>query len=131
MSKRVRLNVGGTYFETSQENILAVPYFEALFLRWQDDDKDIFIDRSSIGFDHVLNLLRDPNYLFPRQYVAELDYYGIEYKFPVDPLEELKKGIQKEIHNIKDCILEEIDNKMPKSSSRPYFCRNSLHETKK
>ena len=117
MSKRIRLNVGGTYFETSQENLLAVPYFEALLLRWQDEDKDIFIDRSSIGFDHVLNLLRNPNYLFPRQYAAELDYYGVEYEFPVDSLEELKKGIQKEMHEMKDFILKESDRK---SNSRPY-----------
>ena len=135
MSKRIRLNVGGTYFETSQENLLPVPYFEALLLRWEDEDKEIFIDRSAIGFDHVLNLLRNPNYVFPRQYADELDYYGIEYKFPVDSLEELKKvdGCKTKHEVIQKNYILGINKKMQESEGNLQYsneCR-SCNKSKK
>lgn len=109
MSERIRLNVGGTYFETFKENLFSIPYFEALLLRWKDKDEEIFIDRSAIGFDHILNLLRNPTYDFPRQYAHELDYYGIEYTFSSNLLENIQREVKEckdRINSMEDSLLE-------------------------
>lgn len=93
MSERVRLNVGGVHFETTKETLMKAPYFEALLSRWHQDQQEIYIDRSGVGFEHVLNLLRDSSYDFPRQYKNELDYYCIDYEFPPDETNVLKKKV--------------------------------------
>ena len=81
MSERIKINVGGTIFETIEETVLLSGYFRSLLSRWHDDPtKTPFIDRSSIAFDHVLSLLRNPSYPYPEEYLDELEFYCIDIK---------------------------------------------------
>jgi hypothetical protein len=72
---RIVLNVGGTMFETMKDTLLKSAYFEAFF---RFENNDYFIDRDPEMFRHVLNLLRDPDYNFPKEYISELDFYGVD-----------------------------------------------------
>jgi len=81
MSERIKLNVGGQHFETTKDTLIRAPYFEALLSRWISKEKEIFIDRSGSAFNHVLNLLRNPDYNFPHRYQEELNFYGVDLHF--------------------------------------------------
>jgi len=83
MEKRIRLNVGGKHFETTQDTLTSnSEYFRALLERWDNTktDEEIFINRSGKIFEHVLCLLLDPNYNYPKKYISELDFYQITIK---------------------------------------------------
>jgi hypothetical protein len=82
---RVKLNVGGTVFETTRTTLCgSSAYFSQLL---GDNFKDgtqeeVFIDRDPHAFRHVLSLLRAPcEYHYPPCYRSELDYYGIDAEF--------------------------------------------------
>lgn len=79
----VRVNVGGTIFETTESTLRQSAFFEALLSsRWATKsgaETIPFVDRSPEGFGHVLELLRDPRYPFPwLRWEQELDFYGID-----------------------------------------------------
>lgn len=74
----IKLNVGGIHFETTKDTLTKSPYFNAMFNgKWSVSEDEIFIDKSGKIFEHVLNLLRDPNYYYPEKYLSELDFYLI------------------------------------------------------
>lgn len=80
----IRLNVGGTIFETTAETLQYSSYLHTIIIdigvnHDDDDDEIIFIDRSPEVFVHILNFLRDDRYPYPIEYIYELDFYGIEY----------------------------------------------------
>jgi hypothetical protein len=75
---RIKLNVGGHLFETTEDTLMKSDYFKAFLTNWSHD-KEIFIDRSARLFHHVLCLLRDPSYPFPTKYVGELDFYQVPH----------------------------------------------------
>lgn len=78
-NQEITLNVGGTIFVTNINTLThRSEFFKIKFDRWDNDEK-IFIDRSPKAFEHVLELLRDPNYFFPKKYKSELDYFLINY----------------------------------------------------
>ncbi len=94
-NERVKLNIGGKYFETTIETLTkqseeTTTYFKALFSRqWQleKDPKDetIFIDRSGDFFAYILNYLRtgqliidNSDLTFRRNLTIEAEFYKIE-----------------------------------------------------
>ena len=101
MSQRIKLNVGGQFFETTTQTLKQAAYFEALLNRWHDQE-EIFIDRSPHIFKHVLSLLRDPTYAYPAKYASELNFYGIDAEVATDPLSIIN-------HNIAQ-VYEVLDN---------------------
>jgi hypothetical protein len=80
MAKIIKINVGGTYFTTTKTTLIMSNFFSRLFdFKGSDEhDKEIFIDRDPKAFKHVLNTLRDSNYVFPEKYKYELEYYGVD-----------------------------------------------------
>lgn len=82
----IKLNVGGKIFETTRSTLCKSQYFDILLSgKFNDTQKDvIFIDRDSDIFKHVLRLLRNPLYEYPRKYNSELDYYMIDYTDNID-----------------------------------------------
>lgn len=82
----IRLNVGGTLFETTPETLSPSPVLTKLISKkFKEDSRQIlFIDRDPKGFSHVLSLLRDQNYPFPLKYAHELEHYGINTSIEVD-----------------------------------------------
>ena len=79
-TKSIKINVGGTIFETTQDTLKKSTYFNSFLNRWLEKETIPFIDRSPHIFKHVLSLLRDPEYLYPKNYISELDFYGITEK---------------------------------------------------
>ena len=94
-NQRIKLNVGGVYFETTVETLTKhsedkLTYFKVLFSRQWKQEKDlndgsIFIDRSGDLFWHILQYLRtgrliiDGNDITLRQSVIiEAEFYKID-----------------------------------------------------
>lgn len=75
----VTLNVGGQLFTTHKLTLTSgSTFFASKFSGRWNQDKIEFLDRDSVGFAHVLNLLRDPGYPFPLdRYEHELKFYGV------------------------------------------------------
>ena len=79
MNDRLKLNVGGTIFETTKSTLEKSLYFRKFFKHnYNKDNESIFIDRSPHIFKHVLSLLRDPSYYYPLKYKSELEYFQID-----------------------------------------------------
>jgi len=90
---RVRLNVGGTRFETTTETLRAAgpdtflarlaDHAENGTMRTKDKRGRVFIDRDPELFKRVLTMLRGGSFTLEREpddeMMAELDFYGIEY----------------------------------------------------
>lgn len=81
----ISLNVGGVHFETTADTLRMSVYFSSFLDNWTCREK-LFIDRSGKIFEHVLILLRNPNYIFPSKYKDELDFYGIVHDKFTDEL---------------------------------------------
>jgi hypothetical protein len=93
--QKVKLNVGGRYFETTIETLTkhskgTTSYFKALFSRqWQLEkdpkDESIFIDRDGDLFNYILQYLRtdqliidDKDLRLQRNLTIEAEFYKIE-----------------------------------------------------
>ena len=85
--KRIRLNVGGTIFETTHATLMAKhePNFLAALAsqHWAEAKQDeLFIDRDPTFFGHILNYLRGvPLPVSNGNVKAELDFYGLNAVF--------------------------------------------------
>ena len=74
----MKLNVGGERFETTFSTLKGSAYFRSWLGRWNFEN-EIFIDRSGKIFEHVLGVLRDPDYPYPEEHLSELVFYGIPF----------------------------------------------------
>lgn len=117
-SNVVTLNVGGTLFEVSMEVLRKCEYFASMFSDVPYGGSTIFLDRSPHIFKHVLSLLRDSGYPYPKKYVRELDYFLVNMHGVVlyDPLE-----AQKAI--VRDTIKEELSRRASQQCSyiEPFY----------
>ena len=89
---KITINAGGTLFQTTKKTLQKAEYFKDLFESCLDINDELFIDRSPVGFEHVLSYLRDQNYLFPTEYLYELRYYGISVVSEEKEKEEKEKN---------------------------------------
>lgn len=101
--ENVKLNVGGIHYETTKDTLIKSPYFNTMFNGKWTISEEIFIDRSGKIFEHVLNLLRDPNYCFPEKYLSELDFYLINKPKNISSM--FKKEY---IDEVKDLIIKSM-----------------------
>jgi len=74
-----RVNISGKKYDIMKSILLKIPYFANMINDFPNDDKYIFMQRSPLGFDHVLSYVIDNLYSVPSEYCYELDFYGIEY----------------------------------------------------
>jgi hypothetical protein len=83
-NKIIKINVGGTHFETKQSTLLKTSYFNSLFSgRWvYNPNEEIFIDRNPKGFEFILSICRGiPSKVkHITKYQNDLDFYGIIVK---------------------------------------------------
>lgn len=85
----VSINVGGRVFQTRKSTLCALPYFEMLERR-SNEFPPRFVDRSPRLFEHILNTIRNPEYLesLPAHKILrvqkELEFYGIGNSTVVD-----------------------------------------------
>lgn len=76
----ITLDVGGKKFKCSKHLLISrCKYFEDLFSEY-DDKKEIYIDRSPHIFKHILALIRDHRYQYPKKYNEELYYFLMKKK---------------------------------------------------
>ena len=103
--KRIKLNIGGTLFETTYGTISQSEYLKKL-VEWNKDklNEPIFINRIGEHFKHVLALLIDGNHSFPRNLQYELDFYCIKYLVKTDQKESMENqfiSLENEIRLLK------------------------------
>lgn len=83
----VTLNVGGKLFQTTQQTILKSKYFERIinFKKLENKvDEIIFVDDDPELFNHLLNYMRSPNYIFPAHHKVNLDRMMTTYQISRD-----------------------------------------------
>lgn len=81
---KISINVGGRFFPTTKQTLNRSPFLRNL-LESSKPYEQIFIDRDSEGFEHILRKLRDRNYKIPQEFLYELDFYGMNVQDePID-----------------------------------------------
>lgn len=81
MSQVFYLNIGGTIYQTTRDTLKNIPYFSAIFARWQDgkandEQHPLFIDQDAGDFRHLLKWSRNPNYKVPLE--TEVHFWGLD-----------------------------------------------------
>lgn len=115
----IKLNIGGTYFETTRDTLSRSEYFNSLFDRWDTSTGNpYFIDRSGELFEHILGYLRNPEYPYPPEHYGELDFYGIKHNY---------KEYLSELEYVK-ASLELFKSELGKSEKRLKTCTNKLSD---
>ena len=78
------LNVGGTHFTTFKSTLIKAEYFKSLIERWMVNE-ELFLDEDPELFKHVLNILRNPNYIIPEKLKHNVNnllvYFGVPMEF--------------------------------------------------
>lgn len=73
------LNVSGTRFEMEKLVFMKIPLFaKALADSGNFPNKELWIPRSPLLFQHILALAIDDDYPYPEEHCKELEYYGID-----------------------------------------------------
>ena len=127
--KTVKVNIGGTIFETTETTLRKMKYFDNLVKNTNLNTTIIFVDRQAHIFKHVLALVIDENYKYPIKYEDELDFYGVQYyRYNLYNPWEMITEINKETNKLNDKIddvLEKIKTFkcMDKSSDDEHFCK--------
>lgn len=96
MSNIITLDVGGTIMRTYKSVLDKLPFFESYLARWTNKSADpIFVDYDPELFIHLLNKLRDPNYVTPNDanIAKTYDYFG--YEEPPKPSEFIFKTLNR------------------------------------
>ncbi len=100
----IKINVGGTVFETTEIILRKIIYFNDLLNDTNLSVNDIlFVNRSAHIFKHILALAIDDTYKFPKKYLNELGFYGVtcDMKSIHDPLQHVENSIYNQAHEIK------------------------------
>lgn len=74
VTKPFCVNVGGRIFTTTKDTLRKCDFFKAL-LDNTKDEIEVFIDRDSDAFVHILRHLRNPDYLIPEEWASEWEFY--------------------------------------------------------
>lgn len=105
----ISLDVQGQIFKTDYDTIIKIPYFKNMFEQCGKPEETIPLNRPAHIFKHVLALMCDPFYQYPKKYISELDFYDIDLKGI--KFYESDKSILTEIQNTK-IMIEQLGNKV-------------------
>lgn len=75
----ITLDVSGIIIKTKRETLCKRSHYfnDMLSDPSVKIENSIFVDYDPIIFNHVLNFMRDPRYLYPKKYSFALDYFGV------------------------------------------------------
>lgn len=91
-SNIVTLDVGGTRMKTLRSTLEKLTFFNSYLNRWDDGKNDLFVDYDPNLFIHLLNKLRDYNYVLPENENIErmFDYFGVYMSnIPINKLSDI------------------------------------------
>nr|QBK86331.1 MAG: BTB/POZ domain protein [Marseillevirus LCMAC102] len=111
MADTIKLNVGGTIFETTLQTIAPSKYLVALTSGSYKENKNkpIFIDRDPNIFKHALRLLRDPTYPFPTKFMGELYFLCIDVNIDESEPFEFRNLFTESTKSYRDAFLRTSD----------------------
>lgn len=118
------INVIGKFYHITHKTLSKIPYFVEFIAT---SNKECFVERSSMIFDHVLAYVIDPFHPYPPEYFYELDFYGVSYNKEI-----YKVNMSGKIYYIKKDILMKIPyfvdeiNKIKNSSVEIFVERSPL-----
>jgi hypothetical protein len=80
-----KINMLGKIYQLKSDILMKIPYFVKCINDINNrsvgnSSIELFVDRSPLLFDHILNYTVDNSYPYPLEYYSELDFYGILYK---------------------------------------------------
>ncbi len=114
----IKINVGGTIFETQEITLRKISYFNDLLNDTNLSVNDVlFVDRPAHMFKHVLALAIDNTYKYPKKYLSELGFYGVtcDVKSVYDPslktiehLDILERHIDRKINDLEYSVNKSI-----------------------
>lgn len=78
MAEIIKVNVGGKLYDITKNTLVKIPYFVDM-IKDCNDNQIIFVERSSLVFDHVLAYVIDNNHPYPLDLCYELYFYGVSY----------------------------------------------------
>lgn len=107
----ISLDVGGKIFKCNKDLLISrCKYFEDLFSEYshltennnENNNEIIYIDRSPHIFKHILALIRDSRYQYPKKYKEELTYFLMKRR-----KKRISKRINSQIKEFKDLSTKE------------------------
>ena len=83
--QKIKLDVGGVKITTNRSTLEIAPVLKMIVERdFKDESTKIFLDSDAKIFEHVLNYLRDSNYVIPKKYIDNthnmLGFFGLVIK---------------------------------------------------
>jgi hypothetical protein len=100
-----QIDVSGKIYKISQKLLLTIPYFANMIKDIGDNEnKYIFVERSSLLFDHVYAYVIDKLHPYPIEYYYELDFYGIEYE--KDKLFDMDKSVNNKFIQLENRLIK-------------------------
>jgi hypothetical protein len=109
-----KVNVLGKIYYLKREILEKIPHFVNIINKTGNSSVELFVDRPSSLFDHVLAYVMNNDYPYPSEYYQELDFYGIiykSYKLNNSVLQDIKQNLDNETYKIKEKI-DGIENKI-------------------
>ena len=125
----IKVNVGGTIFETTVDTLKKINYFKYILEDTNYDNTQIlFVNRPAHIFKHVLAFAIDSSYHYPLKYKNELDFYDVHYfkNCLYSDKEDLENYVQIQI----EMLEKKMNNKFDELKDQYKYYGNEIKELK-
>jgi hypothetical protein len=119
----ITVSLCGKEYKVPLHILLRSKYFTDIFDEYPYQ-KEIFIPRSPLAFEHILTCLINNNYKVPFEFKEDLDYYFLDREIKKDPFVELSN----QIHNIQTFIENSTENSKTKEEHECGRCCKPIND---